>query len=302
MTKYTINNLPKIRGEYIFDEPLKKHTWLNVGGNADVMFCPADSDDLRNFIKNKPKEMPVFVLGGGSNILVRDGGIEGVTIKLKNKNFANISIQDGCISCGCGLINSQLKKFLPQHNIGGLEFLCSIPGTIGGAFASNAGCFGKELKDVLISALVMDGTGNIFTANTGDFNFAYRHSDFPQDWIILEAKLKVFEQKANITEEIIRKNDEYRRTHQPQNIRTAGSTFKNPEGYRAWELIKNAGGDVLEFGGARFSPQHYNFLQNDGSATAQDIEKLTETIMQNVFEQTGIRLEPEIKIIGKLKE
>lgn len=302
MKNIDIKTLPKVRGEYIFNEPMKKHTWLNVGGNAEVLFYPQDVDDLRFFMQNKSAEWPIFVLGGGSNILVRDGGISGITIKLKNQNFAQIKIGSNTLVCGCGLQNHTLKKFLPEHNIGGLEFICSIPGTLGGMIPSNAGCFGKEIKDVLVSAKVMDGKGNIFEVFPDEFHFAYRHSNFPKDWILLELELKYFPQDAQKTAQLIAENDEYRRTHQPQNIRTAGSTFKNPQGYRAWELVKNAGGESLKIGGACFSPQHYNFLLNDGTALAEDIEQLTLQIMDNVKKQNGITLEMEIKIVGNKKE
>ena len=154
-----INSLPKVKGEYKFNEPMKNHTWLNAGGNAEVMFLPKDESDLQYFLQNIDKKVPVFVLGGGSNLLVRDGGFEGVIIKLKNKNFSQISVENDLICCGAGLQNGALKKVLLENELGGLEFICSIPGTIGGLVRSNAGCFGSELCDVLVKAKIIDGCG-----------------------------------------------------------------------------------------------------------------------------------------------
>lgn len=297
-----IKALPKVKGEYKFAEPMKRHTWLNVGGNAEVMFFPHDKDDLQYFLQNIDEKIPVFVLGGGSNLLVRDGGIDGVVIKLKNKNFASIGYDDGLLVCGAGLQNGNLKKFLIEHEIGGLEFICSIPGTIGGLVRSNAGCFGSELVNVLEKAVVMNRKGDVFEVNPEEFHFSYRHSDFPADWIILELVFKTVKSTAEQVNQTITEQAEYRRTHQPQNIRTAGSTFKNPPQSAAWKLIKAVGGDTLKIGGASFSPQHCNFLVNDGTASAEDIETLGNTVIERVKKQENISLVWEVKIIGKHKK
>lgn len=294
-----IDDLPDVRGVYKFSEPLKKYTWLGVGGKAEILFEPQDEDDLQYFIQHKPQDMPIFILGGGSNLLVRDGGIAGVVIKLKNANFAQWRVVEDKFICGAGLINFNLKKILPANCLGGLEFLCSIPGTIGGAFRSNAGCFGSELSQVLECARVMDGCGKIFNVDAADFHFAYRHSEFPTDWIILEACFKIVHKSETEISAQILQNDEYRRTHQPQGIKTAGSTFKNPPQQAAWKLIKAAGGDHMVVGGAHMSAQHCNFLQNDGDATAEDIEKLGNQIIEAVKKQSGIELEWEIKRVGR---
>lgn len=299
MMKLDLNSLPKVRGEYKFNEPMSRHTWLNAGGNAQVMFLPQDKDDLQYFLKNIDKNIPIFILGSGSNLLVRDGGFDGVIIQLQNPNFSSIRYDNGLLSCGAGLKNHFLKKYLIEHSLGGLEFICSIPGTIGGLVRSNAGCFGSELSNVLNKAEVMDKNGNIFNVEPNEFHFAYRHSDFSADWIILELTFKTTESSSDEVNRIITEQAEYRRTHQPQNVRTAGSTFKNPPEHRAWELIKKAGGTELKIGGASFSPQHCNFLINDGTASAEDIETLGNTIVKKVKEQENITLEWEIKIIGK---
>ncbi|MCQ2735255.1 MAG: UDP-N-acetylmuramate dehydrogenase [Alphaproteobacteria bacterium] len=293
------SRLPNVRGEYKFSESLKKYTWLNIGGPAEIMFFPEDAEDLRYFMQHKDANLSAFVIGGGSNLLVRDGGISGVVIKLKNQNFAQVSLQDNILKCGAGALNASLKKIITDNGLGGLEFLCSIPGSIGGLVRTNAGCFGKTLSDVLISAQVMDCRGDIFTARKDDFHFGYRHSNFPSDWIILEVSLQFEQMSPEIVAANVKENDNYRQQHQPQGIRTAGSTFKNPMGYRAWELIKNSGGNTISVGGARMSPQHCNFLENDGTATAADVENLGKKIIESVKKQTGVDLEWEIKIVGQ---
>ncbi len=294
-----ISSLPKINGEYKFNEPMSRHTWLNTGGNAEVMFLPQDINDLQHFLQNIDKSIPIFIIGSGSNLLVRDGGIDGVVIKLTNKNFASLKFENGILYCGAGLQNFSLKKVLIENKIGGLEFICSIPGTIGGLVRSNAGCFGSELSDVLEKATIMDFNGNITEVTAKDFNLSYRNSNFPENWIILELAFKTSQKSAEEILKTINENAEYRKTHQPHNVRTAGSTFKNPAKMPAWKLIKAVGGDTLKIGGASFSPLHCNFLINDGTANAKDIETLGNTIIEKVKIQENITLEWEVKIIGK---
>ena len=291
--------MPKVRGEYKFAEPLSKYVWLKVGGPADVMYFPEDKEDLQSFLQNKPAGLSVFTLGAGSNLLVRDGGIGGMVIKLQNDNFKNVRIENDIIYCGAGLLNSALKKTVIENSLGGLEFLCSIPGSLGGMLRSNAGCFGSDLSTVFKKATVINGKGDIFEADLKDFNFGYRHSDFPADWIVLEVCLKFEKKDPKVVREQIQANDEYRQKYQPQGIRTAGSTFKNPEGYRAWELIKNSGGADMVVGGAKMSDMHCNFLQVSDTATAADVEKLGHNIIAAVKEKTGVDLKWEIKIIGR---
>ena len=293
--------LPNVRGEYRYREPMKKYTWLNVGGPAEVMFFPKDIDDLRKFMRHKPTNVNVFVLGGGSNLLVRDGGIPDVVIKLTEGEFSQCCVDGELICCGAGMKNFLLQNILLQHKIGGLEFLCSIPGSIGGAIKGNAGCFGASVSDILDHVQVMDGEGKIFAVQSKQLGFAYRQSNFPADWIILKAWFK----GVSSTEEDIqaRLNEQklYRITHQPQGIKTAGSTFKNPQGYSAWELIKKSGGSSFKVGGAKMSEKHCNFLENDGTASSDDIEKLCTKIMNTVKKKTGVSLEWEIQRIGREK-
>lgn len=290
--------LPDVRGKYRCDEPMSKHTWFAVGGPAEVMYFPEDDADLSWFLKARPYNLPIYVVGGGSNLLVRDGGIPGVVIKLDSPYFKKWVKGEGEITCGAGMRNADLKKIMLENKLGGLEFLVSIPGHLGGAIKTNAGCFGKELKDVLLRATIINGDGEIREVPVADLSLSYRSSLFPDDWIITALTLKVMPQDPEETLKIINEQKNYRLKTQPHNVRTAGSTFKNPEGLRAWELIKTAGCANLHVGGARVSDKHCNFLVNTGHATALDIETLGETIVQRVKDSTSITLEWEIKRMG----
>ena len=293
-----LNMLPKVRGKYLTDVAMSKHTWLGVGGPAEVMYIPQDTEDLSFFIRNRPLNIPLFLIGGGSNLLVRDGGIPGVVIKLDNPNFKKITVNGDEIICGAGFRNMDLKKCLLANRLGGLEFLCSIPGVIGGAVKGNAGCFGKEMKDVIKSAKIMNGAGEVKNISVHDLELDYRSSYFPDDWIILSVTLQAEPDTKENIEETLSKQKNYRREHQPYNQKTAGSTFKNPQGLRAWELIKKSDCDTLSVGGAKVSEKHCNFLINTGTATAKDIETLGETIISQVRKKTYITLEWEIKKVG----
>lgn len=296
--KSLINILPQVRGKYQKDVPLSKHTWFGVGGPAEVMFHPADAEDLSFFLQNKPYNLPICLIGGGSNLLVRDGGIPGVVIKLDSPAFRKTSLKGNLLTCGAGVKNAELKKIILDNSLGGLEFLCSIPGCIGGSVKTNAGCFGREVKDIIVSAQIMDGQGEIKEIGVKDLMLSYRSSFFPDDWIILSLTLQT---ETSTPEEIKKKLEEqrtYRLKNQPHNAKTGGSTFKNPEGLRAWELIKKSGCAELQVGGAKVSDIHCNFLINTGHATAKDIETLGETIIQRVKQSTAVTLEWEIKRLG----
>ena len=296
-----IDLLPKVRGVYKPNENLAKYTWFGVGGPAEVMFCPEDNDDLKNFMRTKPQNLPIFVIGGGSNLLVRDGGIPGVVIKLERDFYKQWCIKDGKLVCGAGIKNHELKKIMIDNDIGGLEFLVSIPGTLGGAIRTNAGCFGKELKDVLESAIIINENGEEIEVSASDFNLGYRCSYFPEEWIVTSLVFKVDYQKGKDTIKIIDEHKRYRMKNQPHNVKTAGSTFKNPEGLKAWELIKNTGSNKLKVNGAEVSSVHCNFLVNTGRATAKDIEELGNNIIENVKKETTIVLEWEVKRVGVAK-
>ncbi len=293
-----IRLLPEVNGKYVENEPMSKHTWFAVGGPAEVMFYPADLADLSNFLKHKPYNLPLCIVGAGSNILVRDGGIPGVVIKLDTPAFKEIKIGNNQITCGAGLKNIELQKTLLKNNLGGLEFLCSIPGTIGGSIKTNAGCFGQSVKDVLISAQIINGNGEVYDLEPEELKLSYRSSFFPEDWIVTALTFKTTPATYADIQKILDEQRAYRQKNQPYNERTAGSTFKNPEGLRAWELIQKSGCAELKIGGAKVSEKHCNFLINTGNATAKDIETLGDTIVEKVKEKTSLTLEWEIKRIG----
>lgn len=290
--------LPVVKGKYRCDEPMSKHTWFAVGGPAEVMFSPEDDGDLSFFLKTRPYNVPICVVGGGSNLLVRDGGIPGVVIKLESRFYRNYSLNDNELTCGAGMRNAELKKVMLENKLGGLEFLVSIPGHLGGAVKTNAGCFGKELKDVLLRATIMNGDGEIREVPAADLSLSYRHSLFPDDWIVTSLTFNVYSQAPEETLRIMNEHKNYRIKNQPHNARTAGSTFKNPQGLRAWELIKKSGCSDLRVNKAKVSEKHCNFLINEGGASASDIENLGEKIIEKVKKETSITLEWEIKRIG----
>ena len=296
-----LESLPEVRGKYIENAKLSKHTWFGVGGPAEVMYIPEDEDDLKLFLLKKPDVVPVTVIGGGSNLLIRDGGVLGVVIKLDSQFFKKIDYDGKFLTVGAGVKNSDLKKVLIEKEIGGLEFIRSIPGRIGGLIRTNAGCFGNNVSNVLVRARIMNDWGEIYEVEKEDFNFSYRSSTFPENWIILEATFECANKSKDEIKRILDEQKKYREEHQPINKRTAGSTFKNPDGLSAWKLIKDAGCQGLKVGGAEVSDKHANFLINSGNATAQDIEDLGELIVEKVKEKTSITLEWEVRRMGVKK-
>lgn len=295
------DSLPEVKGKYIENVKLAKHTWFGVGGPAEVLFLPHDVDDLKTFLMRKPESIPVTIIGGGSNLLIRDGGIPGVVIKLDAPAFRQCSVHDTEVTVGAGMKNSDLKKILIENGIGGLEFVCSVPGRIGGLLRTNAGCFGKSVSEVFVKAYIMNEWGRVYETTAEDFNFSYRSSMFPDDWIILDVTLKGGKAEPQEIKKIMDEQQRYRMEHQPINKKTAGSTFKNPEGLQAWKLIKEAGCAGLKVGGAEVSDKHCNFLINRGTATAQDIEELGELIIEKVKQKTAITLEWEVRRMGVKK-
>ena len=293
--------LPQVRGKYIENVNLAKYTWFGVGGPAEVLFLPEDYEDLRTFLLRKPEAVPVTVIGGGSNLLIRDGGIPGVVIKLEAKPFLKMDFNGVEMTLGAGLQNAELKKELINRQIGGLEFICSIPGRIGGLLRTNAGCFKKSVSDVFVKAHIMNDWGEVYEVNADDFNFSNRSSMFPDTWIILDVTLRGVRSTAEKIQETMKEQSDYRKKHQPINKKTAGSTFKNPEGLSAWKLIDEAGCRGLKVGGAEVSDMHCNFLINKGHATAEDLEKLGEEIIERVKAKTAITLEWEVRRMGVKK-
>lgn len=293
-----IARLPAARGRLSAQVGLAEITWFRVGGPAEVMFRPADRDDLIAFLKAKPADVPVTVLGVGSNTLVRDGGVAGVVVRL-GRGFVEIEAEGDEITAGAGALDVNVAQTAQMHGIAGLEFLRGIPGTVGGGLRMNAGAYGTEFKDVLLWAEAVDLQGNLHRLTPAEMKFSYRHSGIPEDWIFLAARLKG---KVGDRMEIQQRMDEIqaaREASQPIRTRTGGSTFANPEGHKAWQLIDAAGCRGLVVGDAQVSEQHCNFLINRGHATAADLETLGETVRQKVKAQSGIDLRWEIKRIGK---
>lgn len=293
--------LPSVRGKYLENVKLSKHTWFGVGGPAEVLFIPEDVDDLKTFLLRKPESVPVTIIGGGSNLLIRDGGIPGVVIKLDSPAFSRVDFNGTEVTIGAGLKNADLKKKLIEKGVGGLEFICSVPGYIGGLIRTNAGCFKRNVSEVLVKAHIMNEWGEVCEVGPEDFYFGYRSSMFPESWIILDVTLKGYEEDPKVIKKIMDEQLAYRKAHQPINQKTAGSTFKNPEGLAAWKLIDEAGCKGLKVGGAEVSDMHCNFLINKGTATAEDIEKLGELIIEKVKEKTAITLEWEVRRMGVKK-
>ncbi len=294
---HLIDRLPKPRGRLAADAPLGPQTWFRAGGPAEVLFRPADVEDLASFLAALPADVPVTVLGVGSNVIVRDGGVKGVVIRLM-RGFTGITVEDHEVVAGAGAPDLNVALTARDHALAGLEFLSGIPGTIGGAFPPNAGAYGGELKDVLISAEAVDRRGTIRTVAAAELGLSYRHSTAPADWIFTSARLRATPGDQLAIARRIAEIDAARVDSQPRS-RTGGSTFANPPGHKAWELIDRAGCRGLKLGGAQVSEKHTNFLINTGDATATDIEALGEEVRRRVFEQNGVRLEWEICRIGE---
>lgn len=277
---------------------LSRTNWFQVGGKAEWLFKPSDAEDLAAFFKALPSEIPVTVLGVGSNVIVRDGGLDGVVIKL-GRHFATSRVEGASIIAGGGMLDLNVALFACDHGRAGLEFLSGIPGTIGGAVKMNAGAYGSDISQVLIECEAVLRSGEIVRLTNEQLDFSYRHSALPEGAIVTQALFKTIpgehKEIAARIQEISKKREET----QPIRSRTGGSTFKNPDGYKAWQLIDEAGCRGMTLGGAQVSEQHCNFMINTGNATASDLEQLGNRVIEIVNEKTGIMLEWEIKRIGK---
>jgi len=292
--------LPAVRGKLLFDEPLAPFTWFRVGGPADVLFLPADAEDLAHFVAGLPAEAPVTVLGVGSNVIVRDGGVPGVVIRLAGRAFGGIEVLEGHrIAAGVGALDAQVARAAAKAGIAGLEFYAGIPGSIGGALTMNAGCYGSETKDVLRAARGVDPGGEPREWTLADFGYTYRHSTMPPGMIFTEAEFQGRPDDPAAIEARMAEITERREQTQPIREKTGGSTFKNPPGRSSWKLVDEAGWRGKLHGGAMFSPLHANFLINTGEATAADLEGLGEAVRADVKAKTGVELEWEIKRIGR---
>jgi UDP-N-acetylmuramate dehydrogenase len=295
---HLIDRLPKPRGRLTADAPLGPQTWFGAGGPAEVLFRPADAEDLAAFLGALPVDIPVTVLGVGSNLLVRDGGVKGVVIRLL-RGFTGIVVEGQEVVAGAGAPDLNVALTAREHALTGLEFLSGIPGTIGGAIAMNAGAYGGELGQVLVAAEAVDRAGRRHVVDAGHFDFRYRHSGAAADWIFTSARLRAAPGDAMAIARRIAEIDSARTDSQPRS-RTGGSTFVNPPGHKAWELIDRAGCRGLRIGQAQVSEKHCNFLINLGGATAGDIEALGEEVRRRVLESARVQLEWEIRRIGEI--
>jgi len=291
-----------VRGRLTENAPLAPYTWFRVGGPAELLFQPADADDLALFLRNLNQETPVTVIGVGSNLLVRDGGIAGAVVRLTAKGFGRAQRETGDrIRVGAIMPVKTLATFALDQGLAGLEFFFGIPGTVGGALRMNAGASGGETRDVMVEAEAVDRAGRRLRLANADMGFSYRHSSAPEDLIFTEA---VFQGRPAEAAQIRAAMDAvaaHRETAQPIREKTGGSTFVNPPGAKAWELIDAAGCRGLSVGGAKVSEMHCNFLINTGGATAADLERLGETVRARVHETSGVRLDWEIRRVGAFK-
>jgi UDP-N-acetylmuramate dehydrogenase len=295
--------LSKLRGAFQADLPMSQISWFRTGGPADILLSPADENDLAEFLQSLPSDVPLTIVGLGSNLIVRDGGIRGIVIRLSMKGFGTIAAEDRFrMRAGAAAPDVRVAKAAAATQISGLAFLCGIPGSIGGALRMNGGAYERETKDVLIEARAIDRKGKIHILKNADFAFTYRSTTIPQDFVFTQGLLQG---EKGERAQILKQMEEIQGKHestQPIKTRTGGSTFKNPQGHKAWKLIDAAGCRNLRVGGAHMSELHCNFMINDEGASAYDIETLGETVRKRVFEHSGILLEWEIKRMGEFQK
>jgi len=289
--------LPPVRGRLTRDAALKGLSWFRVGGCAEMLFRPADAADLAAFLAGLPEEVPVTVIGIGSNLLIRDGGVPGVVIRLSGP-FAEVAAEGATITAGAAALDITVAMTALECGIAGMEFLSGVPGTIGGALRMNAGAFGGEMKDVTRSVVALDRAGSLHTLGPAEMGFGYRRCGVPESWIFLSAVLDGRLADKDAVAARMAEIRAARESSQPTRARTGGSTFANPPGAKAWELIDKAGCRGLARGGAMVSEKHCNFLINTGDASAADIEDLGEEVRRRVLETSGIDLHWEIRRIG----
>ena len=299
-----INQLKNFLDEFgdnvIFEYDLRKKNWFNIGGKSKVFYKANNLKELINFLKKVADKEKIFILGAGSNTLITDNLYDGIVIKL-SKDFNNISLfKDDIIIAGSGVLDKTLSDFAMKNNLSGFEFLSCIPGTIGGGIRMNAGCFGNEFKDILLSIQAIDKKGNVITIPVKDINFEYRKNDISEDLIFLSASFKGIKSEYKKIENQTKKLKREKEKNQPTRIKTSGSTFKNPilqTKKKVWELIKDSVPLNKRFGDACISEKHCNFFVNKGNATFNDMKQLIDFVSKNVLEKTGISLEKEIKIL-----
>ncbi|MFN7498652.1 MAG: UDP-N-acetylmuramate dehydrogenase [Hyphomonadaceae bacterium] len=297
------DRLPPVRGKLEASVTLAPFTWFRVGGPAEVLFQPADEDDLADFLRACPADIPILAVGVGSNLIVRDGGVPGVVIRLSPRGFGQISTDGLTVTAGAACLDASVAKKAAEAGIAGLEFYRGVPGTIGGALRMNAGCYESETKDVLVSCVAYDRAGQRHEISCADMGFTYRHTTAPADLIFVSA---TFQGTADDPAAILARMDaitQKREQSQPIRDKTGGSTFKNPDpvqsgGRKSWQVIDAAGLRGYQIGGAQMSEKHCNFMINTGTATAKDLEALGEHVIQQVKATQGVDLQWEIKRIG----
>jgi UDP-N-acetylmuramate dehydrogenase len=292
--------MPELRGRLIADQSMADVTWFRVGGRAQAMFSPADEEDLAYFLAHLPADTPVTAVGVGSNLLVRDGGIEGAVVRL-GRGFNETSVDGNLIRAGTAVPDVRLAQVAAEAGLEGLAFYRGVPGTVGGALRMNAGAYNRETKDALVEARAVDRGGTVHVLANADFEFGYRHTKVPLDFIFTQATFRGAPGDREAIKAEMEKITEAREATQPIKTRTGGSTFKNPPGKKAWQLIDAAGCRGLIVGDAQVSEMHCNFLINRGKASAADIETLGEEVRRRVKENSGVELEWEIVRIGTPK-
>ncbi len=311
LQKITPDILPPVQGRYSENAPLGLKSWFACGGNAEILFKPKDKEDLQIFLQNCPEHIPISIFGAMSNVIIRDGGIKGVVIRL-GREFSSIKIEDDIVNAGALALDANVAIKTAEAGLGGLEFFSGIPGSIGGALKMNAGCYGVETKDVLVECEAIDGKGNSHILMPENMNMTYRHTQIPDDYIFLSAKFKGVKETPDIVQNRITEIKNKREDAQPIREKTGGSTFANPsandlEGAelatdtKVWQLIDKIGGRGLTIGGAQMSEKHCNFMLNTGDASASDLENLGEEIKNRVLERFGITLRWEIKRVGEYR-
>ncbi|MFN5759757.1 MAG: UDP-N-acetylmuramate dehydrogenase [Sphingomonadaceae bacterium] len=292
-------SLPAVKGRLTAQAPLAPLVWFKSGGPADWLFEPADRDDLCAFLAALDPTIPVMALGLGSNLIVRDGGVPGVVVRL-GKAFAQVtSVDDLTLDCGAGASGILVSSTARDKAIAGLEFLRSIPGTVGGFVRMNGGAYGGEVKDILVDCDVVLRDGRLVTLPVADLHYTYRHSELPDGAIVVGARFRGVPGEPEAIQAEMDRISASREASQPLRSKTGGSTFKNPNGHKAWQLVDEAGCRGLTLGGAQVSEKHTNFLLNLGEATSADIEALGEDVRRRVQEKSGIMLEWEIQRVGK---
>jgi UDP-N-acetylmuramate dehydrogenase len=290
--------MPRLRGRLLANQSLAELTWFRVGGPAQVLFTPSDEDDLAYFLQHLPDQVPVYAVGVGSNLIVRDGGMPGVVIRLSPRGFGEASVDGDIVQAGTAVLDKRVAETAAAANLSGLEFFFGIPGTVGGALRMNAGANGAETKDVLIEASGIGRDGKKHRFGNADMKFAYRRSGVDASVIFTSARFRGAPAAPQAIRARMNEVQNHRETAQPIREKTGGSTFKNPPDHSAWKLIDAAGCRGLRMGGAQVSELHCNFLINTGSATGHDIEALGETVRARVKANSGIELHWEIKRIG----